>query len=270
MTRRWLSWKDVPSSTLQNVRGICFDIDDTFSTHGKITAEAFDALWRAYHAGLVLVPVTGRPAGWCDHFARFWPVHAVIGENGAFSFFMQDGVRKRLNTPMQWTHEQARAKLADLQQRIVETYPHVQWSSDQPYREYDLAIDVYEDVEPWPDADVEALIQMCEQAGAEVKLSSVHVNVWFGDYDKYAGFQHWLARKAPGAPENVSHDPAQWIYMGDSPNDDPMFARFETSVGVANVLPFKDRMECGPTWVTDGEGGAGFSEVIHSLLDRRV
>jgi len=267
MTRRWLSWKDAPAATLQNVRGICFDVDDTFSTRGKITPEAFDALWRAYEAGYVLVPVTGRPAGWCDHFARFWPVHAVIGENGAFSFFMQDGVRKRHNTPMQWTHEQARAKLAALQEEILKKFPHALWSSDQAYREYDLAIDVYEDVEPWPDADVEALMRMCEDAGAEVKLSSVHVNVWYGDYNKYAGFQHWLAQGARGAPANTPHDPAQWIYMGDSPNDDPMFACFENSVGVANVLPFKERMACGPTWVTEGEGGAGFSEVIRTLLE---
>lgn len=266
---RWLSWKDVPRTTLRNVQGICFDVDDTFSTRGKITAGAFDALWKAHDAGYILVPVTGRPAGWCDHFARFWPVHAVVGENGAFSFFMQDGVRKRLNTPMQWSHEDARAQLRTLEDAILERFPHARWSSDQAYREYDLAIDVYEDVEPWPDADVEALIQMCADAGAEVKLSSVHVNVWFGDYNKYGGFQHWLAKGAPGAPRSVSHDASHWMYLGDSPNDDPMFARFENSVGVANVLPFRDRMECGPTWVTEGEGGAGFAEVIAALLESK-
>lgn len=263
---RWLSWDDVSTERLKNIEGICFDVDDTFSTHGKITAEAYDALWRAHEAGFVLVPVTGRPAGWCDHFARFWPVHAVVGENGAFSFFMQDGVRKRLNTPMQFTQEEAQAKLAALRAQILERFPHARWSSDQAYREYDLAIDVYEDVEPWPDEDVEALIQLCEDADAEVKLSSVHVNVWFGDYNKYNGFCHWLDNGAPGAPAHAPKDPARWLYMGDSPNDDPMFERFDASVGVANVLPFRERMACGPTWVTQGEGGAGFAQVVQKLL----
>lgn len=265
---RWLRWNDVTLNALEDVDGICFDVDDTFSTRGKITAEAFSALWRAHESGLHLVPVTGRPAGWCDHFARFWPVDAVIGENGAFSFFMQDGVRRRLNTPMKWTHDEARAKLKALEAQILERFPHARWSSDQEYREYDLAIDVYEDVEPWPDADVEALMTLCADTGAEVKLSSVHVNVWYGDYDKYAGFRHWLEQGAPGTDETPSSDPASWIYIGDSPNDDPMFERFKNSVGVANVLPFRDRMDCGPTWVTDGEGGSGFAQVVDTLLSR--
>jgi len=61
------------SPTLKNVRYLFTDIDDTISTEGKITQQAYDALWRADDAGLVIVPVTGRPAGWCDHIARMWP-----------------------------------------------------------------------------------------------------------------------------------------------------------------------------------------------------
>lgn len=265
---QWLPWEDASKEDLAGIRGICFDIDDTFSTHGKITAEAFDALWRAREAGLVLVPVTGRPAGWCDHFARFWPIDAVVGENGAFTFFMQDGVRQRLDTPMQWTREEAQGRLADLRRQIRARFPHAVWASDQAYREYDLAIDVYEDVPAWPMSDVETLMKMCADNGAEVKLSSVHVNTWFGDYHKYKGFTHWLNEGAPG----TTHDAVPldaWIYLGDSPNDEPMFERFERSVGVANALPFRDRMAHGPRWVTKGTGGAGFAQVVHRLVDER-
>src|SRR4051812_35654663 len=84
---------------LAQVQAICLDIDDTLSTAGKLTSEAYEALWRLKKEGLAVVPITGRPAGWCDHFARFWPVDAVVGENGAFVFFMQDGLRKRIDTP---------------------------------------------------------------------------------------------------------------------------------------------------------------------------
>src|SRR5210317_971215 len=87
------------SQRLANLGGLFFDIDDTLSTEGKLTAEAYKALWDLHEAGLRLVPVTGRPAGWCDHIARFWPVDAVVGENGAFTFYMDGGRRHRLVTP---------------------------------------------------------------------------------------------------------------------------------------------------------------------------
>lgn len=265
---QWIPWEQATDDQLSSIRGICFDVDDTFSTEGQITAEAFDALWRARQAGLTLVPVTGRPAGWCDHFARFWPIDAVVGENGAFTFFMHQGVRQRLNTPMQWTPQEAQAKLATLRDAILERFPHAKWASDQLYREYDLAIDVYEDVEPWPDNDVEVLMDMCAEHGAEVKLSSVHVNTWFGDYNKYKGFTHWLASNVHPPTQAPSQNMDSWIYLGDSPNDEPMFRRFAHCVGVANALPFADRMIYGPRWVTTGVGGAGFTQVVDRLVAR--
>ena len=66
------------------VRGVLLDIDDTLTTHGRLTVDAYAALERLRAAGKLVIPVTGRPAGWCDHIARMWPVDAVVGENGAF------------------------------------------------------------------------------------------------------------------------------------------------------------------------------------------
>ncbi|MEK7691569.1 MAG: HAD hydrolase family protein, partial [Bdellovibrionota bacterium] len=139
-------WSKASLTELRSrVRGVAFDIDDTLSTHGKLRPEAYTALWRLREAGFILVAVTGRPAGWCDQIARFWPVHAVIGENGAFSFFMdQEGVRRRLNTP--GAHADAKSRLRDLGSLIQNKFPGVRWASDQAYREYDLAIDFCEDV----------------------------------------------------------------------------------------------------------------------------
>ncbi|HBF34949.1 TPA: HAD family hydrolase, partial [Candidatus Sumerlaeota bacterium] len=77
---------------LAAVRGVFTDIDETVSTRGRITSRAYDALWRLHDAGFKVVPVTGRSAGWCDHIARFWPVDAVVGENGGF-YFYHDGTR---------------------------------------------------------------------------------------------------------------------------------------------------------------------------------
>ena len=54
--------------------GVFTDIDDTLTTEGQLTAEAYAAIEKLHKAGLKTIPITGRPAGWCDHIARMWPV----------------------------------------------------------------------------------------------------------------------------------------------------------------------------------------------------
>lgn len=264
------AWSSVSASELKNIKGVCLDIDDTFSTKGKITSAAFESLWALKHAGFVVVPITGRPAGWCDHIARFWPVDAVIGENGAFAFFMQEGVRRRLDTPMGagLNTETARKKLKLLEQMIVKKFPKAKWASDQSYREFDLAIDICEDVPAWSDKDVDQLIALCTEAGAHAKLSSVHVNVWFGEYNKFGGITHWLEEGAPGV-KGVAPLVSEWVYVGDSPNDEPLFEKFPHTVGVANLKPYLSKLKFPPKWMTKSESGAGFSEMAKKLIESR-
>ncbi len=255
------SWSKTKPGDLRGIRGVCFDIDDTFSSEGKITAEAFDSLWRLKRAGFLLVPVTGRPAGWCDHIARFWPVDAVVGENGAFTFFMRDGRRERLDT----LSSGADPKLARLRTGIAQKFTEARWASDQAYREYDLAIDICEDVPAWSDARVEELLAYCRSQGAHAKLSSVHVNTWFGDYSKRQGFERWLKEIAPASARSGD----KWIYAGDSPNDEPMFEAFNNSVGVANLKRYLPKLTHPPRWITGKAAGAGFAEMAAKLIAAR-
>lgn len=79
-------------------RGVCAvltDIDDTLTMHGRLTASAYAAMERLDKAGIAVVPVTGRPGGWCDLIARHWPVKGVVGENGAF-YFSYDAEARRV------------------------------------------------------------------------------------------------------------------------------------------------------------------------------
>ena len=256
--------------SLKTIRAVCLDIDDTLSTQGKLTSEAYSALWQLKEAGFIVVPITGRPAGWCDHFARFWPVDAIIGENGAFSFFMKDGIRKRIDT-LERTHSPAELKhrLQVLSERIKDQFPDARWASDQAYREYDLAVDICEDVKPWDQDQVISLLEYAKKQGAHAKLSSIHVNIWFGDYDKFTGFQYWLSEGAPGCPVPApSLD--EWIYIGDSPNDEPLFEKFSYSVGVANLKKYLSQLTHRPTWITDDESGAGFTELTRTLIQSRT
>lgn len=259
---------EVKKDELKNIKALCFDIDDTFSSEGKITPEAFSALWKLKEAGFILVPVTGRPAGWCDMIARFWPVDAVIGENGAFVFFMKNGVRSRMDVLDEFKASEARCKITWLKDKVLEEFPHAQWASDQEYREYDLAIDFCEDVKPWREDEIDDLVSHCENLGAIAKISSIHVNAWFGDYNKQMALRVWLERGAPGLKGKVpSLD--EWIYAGDSPNDEPAFEFFKQSVGVANLSKFLKKMKTHPTYITEGESGRGFSELALKLIESR-
>jgi HAD superfamily hydrolase (TIGR01484 family) len=259
-------WQESSIVGLKSVRGVCLDIDDTLSTAGKLTAEAYVSLWRLKEAGFFVVPITGRPAGWCDQIARFWPVDAVVGENGAFTFLMKDGVRRALYTPSEVSD--CREKLKKLGEKILKRFPHAKWASDQSYREYDLAIDVCEDVPAWKASDVDELLEICLKEGAHAKLSSVHVNAWFGNYDKKSGFRHFLAESGQSIIKMPPE--GEWLFIGDSPNDEPMFESFQFSVGVANLAQYISKLKHPPRWITAGISGEGFSQMADRLISSRT
>ena len=247
----------------QGIRAVLFDIDDTLSTHGKLTAEAYGALEHLQVAGRRAVAVTGRPAGWCDHIARMWPVDAVVGENGAFYFRFANGRLQRHYHDAPDVRERNRARLATIAARIVAAVPGCALSADQAYREADLAIDYCEDVPPLRLDAAERIAELMREAGLHAKLSSIHVNGWFGDYDKLA-MTRQLFREEFGI--DLERDRSGVLYIGDSPNDAPMFEFFPHSVGVANVRRFAGRMAASPKYVTTREAGAGFAEAVAHLL----
>lgn len=249
---------------LKKIKGVCLDIDDTLSTNGKILPEAYAALWRLKNAGLWVVPVTGRPAGWCDHIARFWPVDGVIGENGGFYMWMEEGKLKRHETLDGGDLRAVKERIQKLGESILKKFPQARWASDQNYRDYDLAIDICEDVPAWKSEQVDSLLKLCSDLGAHAKLSSIHVNAWFGDYDKKSGFAAFLSTRAHGSLPAPKHD--EWLFIGDSPNDEPMFEAFALSVGVANLAKYLDRLKHPPTWLASHESGAGFCEMVDRVL----
>jgi len=239
------------------VRALLFDIDDTLTTEGKLTAGAYAALERLKHAGLILVPVTGRPAGWCDHIARMWPVDAVVGENGAFYFYYFEGKLHRRYFEEEKILEKNRMKMKGIAEKILSAVPGCALAADQPYRETDLAIDFREDVKPLPLATAERIAALMREAGLTAKVSSIHVNGWFGGYDKLAMAKLLFKERFP-------LDLKAQVFVGDSPNDEPMFDFFAKSVGVANVKQFS--LSVFPKYVTHEESGLGFEELAAHLL----
>ena len=242
---------------------LLFDIDDTLTTRGRLTAGAYAALERLKHAGKRVVAVTGRPAGWCDHIARMWPVDAVVGENGAFYFaFAQGRLEKRFQDDA-LVRAAKRAQLEAIAKAILAAVPGCAIASDQPYRETDLAIDYCEDVPPLPLEAAERVAALMREAGLTARVSSIHVNGWFGAYDKLA-MTHRLFAERFGQDLDAANREA--VFVGDSPNDAPMFGFFEKSVGVANVRRFAAQLAAAPKYVTQRTSGAGFEELVYHLL----
>lgn len=250
---------------VDRIRGLLFDLDDTLTTHGKLTGAAYAAMERLKASGRLVVPITGRPAGWCDQIARLWPVDAVVGENGAF-YFWHDAtaatLRKRYHEPDD-ARAQKRARLGAIAERILREVPGCALASDQSYRETDLAIDYCEDVRALPFAAAERIAALMREAGLNAKVSSIHVNGWFGGYDKLSMAQQLFSERFGIDLPARQHE---FAFVGDSPNDEPMFAFFANSVGVANVRRFGGALLSAPQYITCAESGAGFVELVEHLL----
>lgn len=253
------------AAELVRLRGVLCDIDGTITTAGRLTAAAYGALERLQDAGLWVIPVTGRPAGWCDLIARFWPVAAVVGENGAL-YFRYDHEQRRMirgfaRTEAERAHDRERLRL--IGEEVLRAVPGARIAADQSYRDTDLAIDWCEDVPALPPAEVQRIVALLSAHGLTVKVSSIHVNAWFGRHDKLAMTRR-LAQEQFGIDLDAARE--RFAFIGDSPNDEPMFAYFPLSFAVANIAPFVDSLVHRPAHVIDeaaeGDGFALFAERV--------
>jgi HAD superfamily hydrolase (TIGR01484 family) len=164
----------------KGIRFVLMDIDDTLTESGKLLASSYSALWRLKEAGLVVVPITGRPAGWCDLIAREWPVDGVVGENGAFAFWESEGRRLQQMLSPNAVPNDAPA-LTKVRDRALSEVPGCRVAKDQYYRRFDLAIDFAEEEPVLPLEAGLSIKRICDEEGVRAKISSIHVNAWIGE-----------------------------------------------------------------------------------------
>ena len=249
-----------------NVRYILMDIDDTLTCRGKLLASSYSALWKLKEAGFVVIPVTGRPAGWCDLIAREWPVDGVVGENGALVFF-EEPVESGLPVLRAEFHPNAvrneHPVLSRIKDRCFKKYPKLRMAKDQFARLFDMAIDFAEEDPVLPLSVAEDVRLIAEEEGAMAKISSIHVNIWMGNYNKLSMAEHFLKSRFGWDP---SKGEREVIFAGDSPNDEPMFARFPLASGVANVKHYSNLIKSLPAYVASRECGDGFAEIAEHIL----
>lgn len=258
--------KDIDTFQRQSIRYLFTDIDDTLTDHGQLRAEPYAALWKLKElAGIEVIPVTGRPAGWCEMIARFWPVHGVIGENGGFYFRYANKKMHRHFVFPENERLQNQKKLEQIKNEVLQKVPECAIASDQFSRLMDLAVDFAEDVGPLSEKKIDQIVEVFDRHGAQAKVSSIHVNGWYGNYDKLSMCKIYVKNELG---LDLDQAGAQFAFSGDSPNDEPMFAYFENSFAVANIKKFVPRLKHLPAFVTKGEGGMGFIEIAERLISQ--
>jgi HAD superfamily hydrolase (TIGR01484 family) len=254
-----------PAAQRAAIQGVFTDIDDTLTSEGRVAPATVRALAQLKAAGLHVIPITGRPVGWSEPFARDWPVDAIVAENGAVALQAEaGGLRKRYQQDVA-TRAANFARMQQVAKRVQREVPGARLSDDSPGRETDIAVDHSEFVH-LPQAGIDRVVAIMQSEGMSATVSSIHINGWYGAHNKLEGAR-WIVRELFG--RDLDAELARWVYVGDSTNDQLMFEHFVHSVGVANIRRFESQLAHQPQWITEGERGEGFIEFAQALLAAR-
>lgn len=260
-----------PAAARRDLVGLFTDIDDTLTTEGVVPADALQAMAALRAAGLPLVAITGRPVGWSEPFATAWPVDAIVAENGAVALVPQVGPDGQVTLSKRYQQDAATrahnfARMQEVLAHIERTVPGARRATDSAGRECDIAID-HSEFAQLSDAQIDKVIMLMRGEGMHATVSSIHINGWYGEHNKLEGAR-WIMRALWGRELDV--ELPHWAYVGDSTNDQLMFQAFPHSIGVANIARFVPHLTQLPRYVTASERGAGFAEVVRSVLEARA
>jgi HAD superfamily hydrolase (TIGR01484 family) len=200
-------------------------------------------------------------------------VDAFVAENGGAAFVQQT------TSPHATTHTLSHkiypqdaatraansARMQAVAARVLAEAPGVQLSRDSSGRETDLAFD-HSEFARLSQAQIDQVLAVLQDAGMETTVSSIHIHGCFGHFNKWEGAR-WIVQTQLG--RDLTRELDQWVFVGDSGNDQAMFERFNHSVGVANIRHVAQRLTHLPRFVTPSERGAGFAEVAAAILDAR-
>ena len=263
----------LPQRLCRDLEYLFVDVDDTLTTDGMLPDSSYCALWDLSRAGIRIVPVTGRPAGWCDHIARMWPVRGVVGENGAFVYRYDRAARKMRRRHQDASHRdtavassERASRLRRVAERVLKEVPGTALAADQPFRISDMAIDYCEDVPALPARSVQEICRILREENVHFKVSSIHVNFWLGEFDKLSGARLFVTEDAG---VDFSALAEKTVFVGDSPNDEPLFDGFPHSIAVGNIRRFLDDIRHRPEFITSADCGEGFCEAASVILSRR-
>ncbi|MBR9882700.1 MAG: HAD-IIB family hydrolase [Oceanospirillales bacterium] len=258
----------INQASLSAIRYLLTDVDDTLTTDGQLLPETLTAIYHLHEAGVQVIPVTGACAGWCDHMVRAWPVSAVIGESGAFYKIYRS--EKRLMHIGWYDDAELRRRQAEvidvIKRELMPHYQDLRFAQDQVYRVADVALDIGQDREPLPQQQIRELLRLLTQCSVQARASSIHINAWRGDFGKFPMALRLLRNEFNLDDEQILN---QVAFVGDSANDESMFAGLKYTFGVANIAQWLTDMRHHPAVLLEQPRGLGFVELADRLLEAR-
>jgi hydroxymethylpyrimidine pyrophosphatase-like HAD family hydrolase len=156
-------------------------------------------------------------------------------------------------------------RMQNVAARVLREVPGTSLAQDSAGRETDIAID-HSEFTQLPPERIAQVVHILQSEGMNATVSSIHINGWFGAHNKWDGAR-WIVRELFG--RDLKAEINRWAYVGDSTNDQLMFEAFAHSIGVANICHFEAQLMHKPRYVTAGERGAGFAEVVSAILAGR-
>ncbi len=248
--------------------GVLTDIDDTLTTHGQLTPEVLAALARLRQANVKLIAVTGRPTYWALPLLRLCGFDAVIAENGASAFWLDQRRRQQsLFYADASTRQSHRRALDAFALMLQKKFPDISVAEDAPQRVGDLAFDIGENIAPFSQDRVDEIIAFIRSQGLFATASSIHAHASLAQFSKQEASARVLNDVFHVDDANARR---HYAFVGDSGNDASMFAHYPHAIGVANVADFMDKLPTPPAYVARQPYGAGFVEVADAILEGRT
>ena len=200
-------------------------------------------------------------------FALKWPVDAMVAENGAVALLhnAQTNQVSKIYQQDQAIRNHNFEQMQRIARKVLEEIPSTVMSQDSAGRETDIAFD-HSEFHHLSTQQIQQVVTLLQQEGMTATVSSIHINAWFGDHNKWHGAQ-WILKELTG--RDLAQELDQWVYVGDSTNDQVMFEHFTHSVGVANIKRFENELQHLPKYIASKERGAGFAEVANALLQNK-
>ena len=246
----------ISTLNVSRVRLVATDMDGTLTRSGRFSSALLRDLEALALAGIPVVIVTGRSAGWVSGLLHYLPVVGAIAENGGIYYASSGpesdrGGAGEFLVPLPDHH---RKRLAETFKKLQQRFPQLQESPDNRFRLTDWTFDVA----GLSQADLKQIDRLCRLDGYSSTYSTVQCHIKPPSQTKAAGLHRVLSQHfSMISPESV-------VTVGDSPNDETLFT-FPLSVGVANLNHYLDQLVHLPNYWTAEEAGIGFGELVKHL-----
>jgi len=264
-------WAPIPLASLDPaarvaragaIRLVATDVDGTLTREGALAADVVEAIAQLAHAGIEVMPVSGRSAGEVLGLVRYLPgVRRGIAENGFVEVIPETPVRTLVALPAGSpygsgsTVDRPRVRAVALRIAAAIGLP-LQPTPDDVFRVADVAFERAGRT----DEEIAGLAAALQAEALHVTWSNVHVHVTPVAPDK---------GRAVLAAAGV--DPLAIVTIGDAPNDAGLFVagRFGLTVGTADVPRQAAAMPHLPEFVTARPEADAFLELGACLLAAR-